>query len=126
MKLILRIILIGAITYLLSPYISWWTGMVAAFLVCMAMPSTLLNAFVAGFLGVGMVWMGQAWVLDVANSSAFTEVIVELLQVPLIDEPFSLILATGLIGGLSGGFGGASGASLRHVFKKKKQQGYYS
>lgn len=98
----------------------------AAFLICTLMPSSLLNAFVAGFLGVGLVWSGQAWVLDVANNSAFTEVIIELLQVPLIDEPFLLVLATGLVGGLSGAFAGMSGASLRHVSKKKKQQGYYS
>ncbi len=126
MKLIIRIILIGALTYLLSPFLTWWTGMGAAFLICALMPSTLLNAFVAGFLGVGLVWFGQAWVLDVANNSQFTEVIIELLQVPLIDEPFLLVLATGLIGGLSGGFAGTSGASLRYVSKKKKPQGYYS
>ncbi|MEP1094211.1 MAG: hypothetical protein ABJG78_03835 [Cyclobacteriaceae bacterium] len=126
MKLILRIILIAAITYVFSPYFTWWTGMGAAFLICLAMPSTLLNAFVAGFLGVGLVWTGEALVLDVANKSVFTEVIIELLSVPLIDNPLTLVVATGLIGGLSGGFAGTSGASLRHVFKKNKPQGYYS
>lgn len=126
MKLIIRIILIGAITYLLSPFFTWWTGMGGAFLICMLMPSTLLNAFVAGFLGVGIIWMGQAWVLDVANNSSFTNVVIELLQVPLIDEPFLLILTTALVGGLAGGLAGTSGASFRHIFKKKKTRGYYS
>jgi len=126
MKLILRIILIAAITYVLSSYFAWWTGMGAAFIICMAMPSTLLNAFVAGFLGVGLVWTGEALVLDIANKSVFTEVIIELLSVPLIDNPLTLVVATGLIGGLSGGFAGTSGASLRYVFKKNKPQGYYS
>ena len=99
----------------------------AAFLVCLLMPSTLLNAFVAGFLGVGIIWMGHAWGLDVANNSTFTEVIIQLLQVPLIDEPFLLVLATGLIGGLSGGLAGTSGSSLSQILKQKKvTSGYYS
>jgi hypothetical protein len=127
MKLIIRIILIGVITYFISTYFSWWTGMGAAFLICFLMPSSLLKAFVAGFLGVGISWFIKALELDIANQSNFTEVIVELLSVPLIDDPFAMVLATGLIGGLSGGFAGTTGASLRSISQKKKSKsGYYS
>ncbi|MEQ9404530.1 MAG: hypothetical protein RIM99_13130 [Cyclobacteriaceae bacterium] len=122
MKLIIRIILIGALTYFLSPFLHWWTGMVVAMVVCALSPSTLLNAFVAGFLGVGLVWLGSAWVLDVANESAFSSVIVQLFP---IEDPVLLVLLAGLIGGISGGLAGTTGASFRHIFQKKKQQGYY-
>lgn len=127
MKLIIRIILIGTLTYFVSPYFTWWTGMATAFLVCLALPSSSLNAFVAGFLGVGVAWFVQAITLDIANQSTFTEVIIELLSVPVITDPFALVLATGLIGGISGGFAGATGASLRQANQKKKNRGgYYS
>lgn len=122
MKLIIRLILIGAITYFLSPYFTWWTGMAAAFLVCFVSPSTVLNALVAGFLGVGLVWLGQSWVLDVANESAFSNTIIQLF--PFEDTIWLLILA-GLSGGLSGGFAGAMGSSLRQI-NKKERKGYYS
>ena len=122
MKLIIRIILIGSVTYFLSAAFTWWTGMGAALLVCFLLPSTLLNAFIAGFLGVGLVWIGQAWVLDIANQSAFSSLIVQLFPV---DDTTLLILITGLIGGLAGGLAGATGASFRQLFQKPQQRGYY-
>lgn len=125
MKLIIRIILIGVATYFISPILPWWTGMAAGFITCLLLPSTLLNAFIAGFLGVGLVWMGQAWVLDVANESAFTNVIIDLLQIGILDDPILLVLVTGLIGGIAGGLAATSGASFKHLFQKKKQRGYY-
>lgn len=123
MKLIIRIILIGTITYALSPFLAWWTGMGAALFICILLPSTLLNAFIAGFLGVGLIWLGQAWVLDVANESAFTNLIVQLFPV---DDPILLVLITGLIGGVSGGVASITGSSFRHLFQKKQQRGYYN
>lgn len=125
MKLIVRIILIGAITYFLSPFFTWWTGMLAAFLVCMIItPSTGLNAFIAGFLGVGLVWLGVSWVLDVANQSSFSSKIVELFPV---DDSILLILVTGLVGGLSGGLAAITGANFKKLFaKEKKKGGYYN
>ena len=122
MKLIIRIILIGTITYLVSPYFTWWTNMCAAFVICFLLPSSMLNAFIAGFLGAGLVWLGQAWVLDVANQSNFTNIILQLFP---IDDPILLILVTGLLGGISGGLAGLSGASLRGINSKKKNKGGY-
>ncbi len=123
MTLIIRIILIGTITYFLSPYTVWWTGMGAAFLICCLLPSTLLSAFVAGFLGAGLVWLGQTWVLDEANASVFSNTIVQLF--PPIEDAVLLVLLTGLVGGISGGLSGVTGASFRLLFKKNKGSGYY-
>ncbi len=97
--------------------------MAISFLICFFLPSTILNAFISGFLGVGLVWLGQAWVLDAANDSTFSRVIVQLSPV---EDPILLILTTGLIGGLSGGLASTTGASLRLMTKKTKKTGYYS
>ena len=97
--------------------------MILAFLVCYVSPSSGLNAFVAGFLGVGVVWMGHAWSLDVLNDSSFSSIVAEIMQV---NDPIILVLATGLIGGLAGGFASLSGTSFRALFVKPKQRSLYS
>lgn len=121
MKLILRLIAIGALTYFVSPLFTWWIAMVAAFVVCYVSPSSGLNAFVAGFLGVGLVWLGHAWSLDVQNQSAFSTTIAELM-----DIPYPLYLVSGLVGGLAGGFASLSGTTFRQLFLKPKQRSLYS
>lgn len=123
MKLIIRLIVIGALTYFLSPFFTWWTAMVVAFLVSYISPSSGLNAFVAGFLGVGLVWMGHAWNIDVLNDSSFSTKVAEIMQV---SDPILLVFATGLIGGLAGGFASLSGTSFRSLFIKPKQRSLYS
>ncbi len=123
MKLLIRLIAIGALTYFISPLAFWWVAMVIAFAVCYISPSTSLNAFVAGFLGVGLVWIGYAWSLDVVNESNFSNLIVELFPV---NESFYLILITGLVGGLVGGFAAISGTTFRQIFLKQKKRSLYN
>ncbi|WP_420315748.1 hypothetical protein [Ekhidna sp.] len=123
MKLIIRLIIIGALTYFISPLFFWWSAMFIAFIVCYISPSSSLNAFVAGFLGVGLVWMGHAWNLDVLNESKFSTQIAEIMQV---NDPILLVFATGLIGGLAGGFAALSGTSFRQLFIKPKKRSLYS
>ena len=123
MKLIIRIIVIGALTYFISPFTVWWISMVIAFLVCYTSPSSGLNAFVSGFLGVGLVWMGHAWSIDVQNNSVFSEKIASYIG---ISDPILLVFAAGLVGGLAGGFAALSGTTFRQMFIKKKQRSVYS
>ena len=123
MKLIVRLIVIGALTYFLSPFATWWTAMAIAFIVCYASPSSGLNAFVAGFLGVGLVWMGHAWNIDVLNESVFSNIVAEIMQ---LSDPLLLVFATGLIGGLAGGFASLSGTTFRQLFIKSKKRSLYS
>lgn len=123
MKLIIRIIVIGGLTYFLSPFGTWWLSMAIAFLVCFVSPSSGLNAFIAGFLGVGLTWMGHAWNLDVQNASAFSSKISEIMTV---DDPIYLVLASGLIGGIAGGFSSLSGTFFRQLFQKPKKRSFYN
>lgn len=123
MKLIIRIIAIAALTYFVSPYSVWWIAMLITFVVCYISSASGLNAFVAGFLGVGLTWMGYAWNLDTQNQSAFSKKIAEVTQ---LGDPMLLIIATGLIGGLAGGFAAMSGATFKQIFKKKQQRSLYS
>ncbi len=123
MKLIIRLIATGTLTYFLSPFSFWWIAMIIAFAVCYTSPSSGLNTFISGFLGVGLAWMGHAWDMDVINQSAFSTKIAAIMQV---GDPILLVFATGLIGGLAGGFASLSGSTFRHLFIKKKQRSLYS
>lgn len=123
MKLIIRIIVIGALTYFISPLSVWWTAMIIAFLVCFISHSSGLNAFIAGFLGVGLVWMGHAWNLDVQNESAFSSTIGEMMQ---LSDPIFLVLISGLVGGIAGAFASLTGTTLRQIFIKPKQRSLYN
>lgn len=123
MKLIIRIIAIAALTYFISPFGSWWIAMVASFLICFVSPSSGLNAFIAGFLGVGLVWIGHSWNLDVQNESAFSTQIAEIMQLP---DPLFLVIASGIVGGLAGGFSSLAGTYFRKLFVKTKQKSMYS
>jgi len=123
MKLIVRLIVIGALTYFISPFTTWWIAMAVSFLVCYISPSSGLNAFVAGFLGVGLIWMGHAWNIDVQNQSAFSGTVAKIMQV---NDPILLVIATGLIGGLAGGFASLTGTTFRQLFIKQKKRSIYS
>lgn len=123
MKLIIRLIVIGALTYFLSPFTFWWMPMLIAFIVCYASPSSGLNAFIAGFLGVGLVWMGHAWSLDVKNNSVFTSYIAQVMQ---LNEPILLVFATGIVGGIAGGFSALTGTTFRQLFQKPMKRSLYS
>lgn len=123
MKLIIRIIVIGGLTYFLSAIGPWWLAMAFAFAVCFISPSSGLNAFIAGFLGVGLTWMGHAWNLDVLNDSSFSVKIAEIMQ---LNDPIYLVLAAGAIGGIAGGFSALSGTFFRQLFLKTKQRSLYN
>ena len=123
MKLIIRLIFIGAITYFISPFTGWWMGMVAAFVVSFVSPSSGLNAFISGFLGVGLVWMGHAWTLDVANGSVFSSKIVQILNQ---NDPIILVLAAGGIAGIAGGFSAITGTTFKALFAKPKKRSLYN
>ncbi len=124
MKLFLRIILIGALTYFLSLILPWWILAVVGFTVGLLIPGGSLSTFISGFLGVGIIWMGHAWNLDAKNDSQFTEVMIQVIGI--VDEPIVLIALVGLIGGLVGGFATMTGALLRQPAKKKMGSGYYN
>ncbi|MDE0472162.1 MAG: hypothetical protein OXH57_09500 [Ekhidna sp.] len=123
MKLIIRIICIGAITYFVSPFTGWWLCMLASFVVSFVSPSSGLNAFISGFLGVGLVWIGHSWTLDVENASSFSAKISEIMG---LKDPLILVLASGAVGGVAGGFSSITGSIFRYLFVRRRDRSLYS
>ncbi len=115
MRLILNILLIAIIAFFAGLYFSWWTIAVAAFIVVMLLPLRPSAAFVAGFTAIFLLWVVLAASINAANDGILAGRIGQLLKTG--GSPFILVLVTGLVGGLVGGFSALSASYIR--FKKK-------
>ncbi|MEQ9287997.1 MAG: hypothetical protein RIG77_13855 [Cyclobacteriaceae bacterium] len=123
MIFITRLILISITCYLAGAIMPWWVIIVCSMVVSFLLPGHNFNSFLSGFLGVGLLWMVLAWKFDMESGSNMSSKMTQLFK---IDDPIILILATGLIGGIVGGFSAFTGNSLRQIFIKKKKPSFYS
>lgn len=123
MKLIVRLLLITVLAYILPFYLPWWSIVIAAFLIGFLINGAGFSVFISGFLGGGLTWMIYAWYLDLQTKAILSDKVVELFPV---DDNMFLIIAAGIIGALSGGFGALSGSSFRDLFERKKTKSFYS
>lgn len=124
MIFILRLLLISSSALLTAQFMPWWSILLCSILVSFILPGNNFNAFISGFLGIGLLWMIMAWKVDVETGSVISAKVVQLL--PYINDSPMLIIATGVLGGIVGGFGAGTGNSLRQIFIKKKKPSLYS
>lgn len=113
MKFILKIILIAGLSYLVELFFPWWSVVCCAFIIGAIMPTKGFNDFLAGFLGVGLLWLIFAWIIDVNTNSILTEQVAPILK---MNNALVVVAVTGLLGGLVGGVGALSGSQLRRIF----------
>ncbi len=123
MKFLLKLILIAIFTYIFEQFLPWWSIAFAAFIVGMIFKSKGLNAFLAGALGVGLVWLWIAWRIDYETNSILTMKIAGIFQ---LENKNLLIAITVLLGSIIGAFSAWSGYNFRSLFERKPQRGYYS
>ena len=117
LKMVLSILIMGIGGYWAEQMLPWWIIAVVSAVVCFAMHLRSLAAFICSFLGIGIMWMGVAWLIHIQVSAAMTEKISLLFG--LQDETL-LIVLTGCLGGLVGGMGGLSGSIIRNFRPRKK------
>ena len=113
MKLIVAIILTSLLSFVFGLYFPWWSIAVAAFITTLFIPLRALTGFVAGFVGVFILWAMLAWWIDVKNQHILSRKVAEIF--PLGGSSFLLILVTAFIGALVGGSAAMGGAFLRSV-----------
>ena len=111
MKFIVSIILTLLLSFISGIYLPWWGIAIAAFLVALLIPQRPGNAFLAGLLGVLLLWVALAWWIDMRNNGVLAQRMSVLL--PLGGSRVLLILVTGIIGGITGGFAALMGTYLR-------------
>jgi len=123
MLFLFRLILISVFTYLLALFTPWWSAIGCSALIAFFLPGNNFNAFLSGFMGVGLIWMVMAWKVNVETESIMSLKMIDLFP---IDDVNMLIILTAIIGGFAGALGAFSGNSFRQIFIKKKEKSFYN
>jgi hypothetical protein len=111
MKLTVAIILIAILSFVGGLYFPWWSIAVASFVSVLLIPLRSTRAFLAGFLGVFILWSLLALWIDVKNQGILSTKVAQIF--PLGGSSFLIILVTAIIGALVGGLAALSASYLR-------------
>lgn len=123
--IVFRILLLAVVCAALQYFYPWWTMPIAAFVSGFGFGQKGFKSFVTGLIGVGLLWFGYAFFLDVINESILSTRIADLLSLGNlsgssgIPKNILLITVTALLGGFIAGMSALSGSYLRSIFKKK-------
>jgi hypothetical protein len=110
MKFIITTLLIALLSFVSGLYLPWWGFALAAFLVSALVPQRPGISFLAGFLGLFLLWSLLSWSMDAPNNSILSKKIAVLL--PLGGSTVLLILVTALVGALVGGGAALTGSYI--------------
>ena len=111
MKFFVAILVTALLAFISGLFLPWWCMAVTSLLVAVLVHQQAGKAFLAGVLGVFILWAGLAWWIDMKNNGVLSVKIAKVL--PLGGSSIALILVTGLIGGLVAGLAAMSGSYLR-------------
>jgi len=111
MKFFASIVLTALLAFVAGLYLPWWSIAIVAFLIALLVHQKAGKAFLAGFVGIFILWAGLAWWIDIKNNSVLSKKIASVL--PLGGSAIALILVTALVGALVAGFAAMSGSYLR-------------
>lgn len=110
MKFLLATILTTLLGFIAGLFLPWWSIALVAFIVALYLRQSMGKSFVAGFLGIFLLWTLLSIWIDIKNQGILSQKIAQLF--PLGGSSVLLILVTAFIGGLVSGFAGMSGALL--------------
>lgn len=111
MKFIVALIVTASLSFVGCLYFPWWSIAVAAFITALLIHQRSWKAFLAGFMALLLLWGGLAYWIDIKNESILSTRISQLMGIG--NNPVLLVLITGIIGGLVGGFAAMSASFLR-------------
>ena len=110
MRLLITIIIIAMLSGISEYFFPWWTVAIVAFVATAAAGLPSGRAFLAGFLGVMLLWLTISLIIDFRNDHILSGRMAELFQLP---HSAIFILLSAVVGGLVGGLAGWSGAVVR-------------
>ena len=111
----LNFIVTIVLALILMQFLPWWAIMVAAFLSCVCIPLKRFAVFLVPFLAIAILWVVLALSMSSANDFILAKKIGVLLTIG--NNPYVLIVITGLIGGIAAGVAGVFGKQVASLFK---------
>ncbi len=117
MKFIIQVVSIAVLAFILELFLPWWSIAISAFLLGYLFKSKA--NFFAGFLGIGVLWLGKALIIDMNAAMPLAENVAIILK---LNSKAVLMLVMVVIGGLVGGFAALTGSLLR----KDEMKHYYN
>ncbi len=111
----LLFIVIALLVFISQSLLSyWWLSAVSAFVGALLLGRGAWSSFLAGLMAVGLVWLGQAYFLNMRNEGLLLGKIANLFSF----SPVIIFVITVAIGALTAGFAALSGYSLKALFVK--------
>ena len=111
MKFFLQILIVMVLAFLLEVFLPWWAVALAGALSGVIVGGSAFRSFLAGFVGVFILWSFAATRLMDAHDTVLADRIGALL--PGAPDGYGVAMLSGLIGGLVAAFAAATGARLR-------------
>jgi hypothetical protein len=111
---IILILLIAVASGILQLFLPWWVISIICFVSAYLVPQKSLQAFLAGFAGIFLLWVAVAFNISHANNNLLAHKVAELL--PLGGHTSLLLLVTGIVGGLVAAMSALSGSLARKAF----------
>lgn len=106
MRLLIQMLVTIVVCFMFQKLFPWWSMAIGAFLVGFVFSNTVGRSFWAGFISVGLLWLGLSLYVDITTESVLTGKIAQLF-------PINLFVLTTLIGGLVGGLASMTGSLLK-------------
>jgi hypothetical protein len=110
MNFIKQVILIGILGAAVQNWFPWWSLIFPALFIGFVWAKSGVEAFLSGFIGIGLLWLGMALYIDITTSSMLSQKIAALFPGKSI---WLLRSITVLVGGLTGGFASLTGYSIK-------------
>ena len=115
-KNIINFIVTIILAYLLSLFLPWWSVMTAALATALFIPLKKAAVFFAPFLAIVLFWFVYSYILSSSNHFTLAKRIGTLLTIG--ENPYLLMLVTGIVGGLAAGIAAIFGKQLSLMLKK--------
>jgi len=108
MNFLKQTLFIITVCFILQYFLPWWTLVIGAGLGGYLFGTNGWTSFLSGFIGVGLLWLVTAMVVDMQTNSILTEKVAQLFPTK---TPALLMVLTAVVGGLTGGFAALTGAN---------------
>lgn len=113
MKFFLSILITAIACWLVSlvSFLPWFSFVVVAFIIAMVAKQQPSKSFLSGFIALFLLWVIWSLVKDIPNQHLLSTKVANIL--PLKGNATLLVIITGFVGGLLGGFGALTGSFIK-------------